>query len=190
MVRGKIEIKRIENESSRVVTFSKRRSGLLKKAFELSVLCDAEVALIIFSPKGRLYQFSTSSLIDETIDRYQRHYLTINNNIVKENKAQQPEKENEIGALHNKFNLLEESKRLLGESLDSCSIYDLKKLESQLEQSLCRIRARKNALFCEKIAELKEQERKLKVENAELTKMFEEEMLPLQLSLVPTVFDL
>ncbi|KAK4385049.1 MADS-box protein [Sesamum angolense] len=53
-------MKRIENASSRQVTFSKRRNGLLKKAYELSVLCDAEVALIIFSQKGRLYEFSSS----------------------------------------------------------------------------------------------------------------------------------
>ncbi|XP_020084132.1 uncharacterized protein LOC109707344 isoform X3 [Ananas comosus] len=60
MVRGKTEIKRIENATSRQVTFSKRRNGLLKKAFELSVLCDAEVALIVFSPRGKLYEFSSS----------------------------------------------------------------------------------------------------------------------------------
>lgn len=52
-------MKRIENATSRQVTFSKRRNGLLKKAFELSVLCDAEVALIIFSPRGKLYEFSS-----------------------------------------------------------------------------------------------------------------------------------
>ncbi|RZR96805.1 hypothetical protein BHM03_00025869, partial [Ensete ventricosum] len=60
MVRGKTEMKRIENATSRQVTFSKRRSGLLKKAYELSVLCDVEVALIIFSSRGRLYEFSSS----------------------------------------------------------------------------------------------------------------------------------
>ncbi|GFZ06913.1 AGAMOUS-like 14 [Actinidia rufa] len=64
MVRGKTEMKRIENTTSRQVTFSKRRGGLLKKAFELSVLCDAEVALIIFSPKGKLYEFSNSRCLD------------------------------------------------------------------------------------------------------------------------------
>uniref|UniRef100_A0A0D2ZSG4 MADS-box domain-containing protein n=1 Tax=Brassica oleracea var. oleracea TaxID=109376 RepID=A0A0D2ZSG4_BRAOL len=60
MVRGKIQIKKIENTTSRQVTFSKRRSGLLKKAHELSVLCDAQVAAIIFSQKGRLYDFASS----------------------------------------------------------------------------------------------------------------------------------
>ena len=60
MVRGKTQMRRIENPTSRQVTFSKRRSGLLKKAFELSVLCDAEVALIIFSTRGKLYEFASS----------------------------------------------------------------------------------------------------------------------------------
>ncbi|GMH17242.1 hypothetical protein Nepgr_019083 [Nepenthes gracilis] len=58
MGRGKVELKRIENNISRQVTFSKRRTGLFKKAHELSVLCDAEVALIVFSSRGRLYQFT------------------------------------------------------------------------------------------------------------------------------------
>ncbi|GMN32412.1 hypothetical protein TIFTF001_003663 [Ficus carica] len=61
MVRGKTQMKRIENAASRQVTFSKRRNGLLKKAFELSVLCDAEVALVIFSPRGKLYEFASST---------------------------------------------------------------------------------------------------------------------------------
>jgi len=60
MGRGKIEIKRIENTTSRQVTFCKRRNGLLKKAYELSVLCDAEVALIVFSNRGRLYEYANN----------------------------------------------------------------------------------------------------------------------------------
>ncbi|KAM1252199.1 hypothetical protein ACFX13_041066 [Malus domestica] len=58
MVRGKTQMKCIENTASRQVIFTKRRSGLLKKAFKLSVLCDAEVALVIFSARGKLYEFS------------------------------------------------------------------------------------------------------------------------------------
>jgi len=63
MVRGKTEVRRIENATSRQVTFSKRRSGLLKKAFELSVLCDAEVGLMVFSPRGKLYEFASSRFL-------------------------------------------------------------------------------------------------------------------------------
>ncbi|KAG0463991.1 hypothetical protein HPP92_020060 [Vanilla planifolia] len=66
MGRGKIEIKRIENTTNRQVTFCKRRNGLLKKAYELSVLCDAEVALIIFSNRGRLYEYANNSKDHET----------------------------------------------------------------------------------------------------------------------------
>jgi len=62
MGRGKIEIKRIENTTNRQVTFCKRRNGLLKKAYELSVLCDAEVALVVFSSRGRLYEYANNRL--------------------------------------------------------------------------------------------------------------------------------
>ncbi|KAE8725405.1 Floral homeotic protein AGAMOUS [Hibiscus syriacus] len=58
MGRVKIEINRIENTTNRQVTFRKRRNGLLKKAYELSVLCDAEVALVVFSGRGRLCEYA------------------------------------------------------------------------------------------------------------------------------------
>ncbi|KAL1308778.1 MADS-box protein SVP isoform X3 [Arachis ipaensis] len=60
MVRQKIKIKMIDNITARQVTFSKRRRGIFKKAQELSVLCDAEVALIIFSATGRLFEYASS----------------------------------------------------------------------------------------------------------------------------------
>ncbi|XP_029121382.1 MADS-box transcription factor 23 isoform X2 [Elaeis guineensis] len=71
MGRGKIVIRRIENSTSRQVTFSKRRKGLLKKAKELAILCDAEVGFVIFSSTGRLYDFASSSM-KSIIDRYSR----------------------------------------------------------------------------------------------------------------------
>lgn len=58
MGRVKLQIKRIENTTTRQVTFSKRRNGVIKKAYELSVLCDVDVALIMFSPSGRVSLFS------------------------------------------------------------------------------------------------------------------------------------
>ena len=64
MGRGRVELKRIENKINRQVTFAKRRNGLLKKAYELSVLCDAEVALIIFSNRGKLFEFCSTSKYD------------------------------------------------------------------------------------------------------------------------------
>lgn len=60
MGRGRVELKRIENKINRQVTFAKRRNGLLKKAYELSILCEVEVGLIIFSSRGRLFEFCSS----------------------------------------------------------------------------------------------------------------------------------
>ncbi|KAG0477180.1 hypothetical protein HPP92_014021 [Vanilla planifolia] len=73
MGRGRVQLKRIENKINQQVTFSKRRSGLLKKAHEISVLCDAEVALIIFSNKGKLCEYSTDSSMEKILERYERY---------------------------------------------------------------------------------------------------------------------
>ncbi|KAF9687176.1 hypothetical protein SADUNF_Sadunf02G0066500 [Salix dunnii] len=61
MGRGKIEIKRIENSSNRQVTYSKRRSGIIKKAKEITVLCDAQVSLVIFASSGRMHEYCSPS---------------------------------------------------------------------------------------------------------------------------------
>ncbi|CAL9095796.1 unnamed protein product [Musa textilis] len=60
MGRGKIAIRRIDNSTSRQVTFSKRRKGLLKKAKELAILCDAEVGVVVFSATGRVYDYAST----------------------------------------------------------------------------------------------------------------------------------
>lgn len=57
MGRGKIEIKRIENSSNRKVTYSKRQNGIIKKAKEITVLCDAKVSLIINSSTGKMVEY-------------------------------------------------------------------------------------------------------------------------------------
>ena len=66
-------MKRIENKINRQVTFSKRRSGLLKKAHEISVLCDAEVGLIVFSTKGKLFEYANDSCMERILERYERY---------------------------------------------------------------------------------------------------------------------
>nr|QCC72909.1 SOC1 [Macadamia integrifolia] len=164
MVRGKTQMKRIENATSRQVTFSKRRSGLLKKAFELSVLCDAEVALIVFSPRGKLYEFSNCGM-QKTIDRYQRlaRDVHIDSEAVEQNMQHL---KCEAANMAKKIELLQISKRqLAGEDLGSCSVDELHQIESQLERSLSNIRGRKTQLSKEQIEKLKEKERVLKREN-------------------------
>ncbi|CAL1401202.1 unnamed protein product [Linum trigynum] len=165
MVRGKTQMKRIENATSRQVTFSKRRNGLLKKAFELSVLCDAEVALIIFSPRGKLYEFSSASLI-KTIERYEKKQ--------KDNEAgskgfEDNTQNDDSFSMAKKIEQLEVSKRkLMGECLETCSVDELRKLECQLERSIIRIRARKTQLVLEQIEKLRQEEKTLMEENRKL----------------------
>ncbi|XP_065858128.1 agamous-like MADS-box protein AGL19 [Euphorbia lathyris] len=167
MVRGKTQMKRIENATSRQVTFSKRRNGLLKKAFELSVLCDAEVALIIFSPRGKLYEFSSCS-INKTIERYHKKAKDLGNSGKPVPENMQNLKEDSL-SLAKKIEFLEVSKRkLLGEGLEQCSVDELQQLENQLDRGLTRIRTRKNQLLREQIEQLKEEERVLVEENKKL----------------------
>ncbi|KAL9673217.1 hypothetical protein QQ045_029471 [Rhodiola kirilowii] len=70
MGRVKLEIKKIENTTNRQVTYSKRRNGLIKKAYELSVLCDVDLALIMFSPSGRPSLFSGKKSLEQILNRY------------------------------------------------------------------------------------------------------------------------
>ncbi|KAE9618680.1 hypothetical protein Lal_00047011 [Lupinus albus] len=67
--RRKVEMKKMSNGSNLQVTFSKRRSGLFKKASELCTLCGAEVALIVFSPADKAFSFGHPS-VGEIIDKY------------------------------------------------------------------------------------------------------------------------
>ncbi|XP_040948054.1 agamous-like MADS-box protein AGL11 isoform X2 [Gossypium raimondii] len=146
MGRGKIEIKRIENTTNRQVTFCKRRNGLLKKAYELSVLCDAEVALIVFSSRGRLYEYSNNN-IRSTIDRYKKACSdTSNTNTVTEINAQYYQQES--AKLRQQIQMLQNSNRhLMGDSLSSLTVKELKQVENRLERGITRIRSKKVTLF-------------------------------------------
>jgi MADS-box transcription factor, plant len=75
MGRGKIVIRRIDNSTSRQVTFSKRRNGILKKAKELAILCDAEVGLMIFSSTGRLYEYSSTRSVQRTVLKFHVNFV-------------------------------------------------------------------------------------------------------------------
>ncbi|XP_065369397.1 myocyte-specific enhancer factor 2 isoform X6 [Calliphora vicina] len=90
MGRKKIQISRITDERNRQVTFNKRKFGVMKKAYELSVLCDCEIALIIFSSSNKLYQYASTDM-DKVLLKYteynEPHESLTNKNIIeKENK--------------------------------------------------------------------------------------------------------
>ncbi|XP_028764009.1 floral homeotic protein AGAMOUS-like [Neltuma alba] len=154
--RGKIEIKRIENTTNRQVTFCKRRNGLLKKAYELSVLCDAEVALIVFSSRGRLYEYANNS-VKATIDRYKKACSDSTGGSTSEVNAQYYQQES--AKLRAQIsNLQNHNRQMMGEGLSNLHSKDLKNLEGRLERGISRIRSKKNELLFAEIEYMQKRE--------------------------------
>ncbi|CAH1442938.1 unnamed protein product [Lactuca virosa] len=170
MGRGRVTLKRIENKINRQVTFSKRRSGLLKKAHEISVLCDADVGLIIFSTKGKLCEFAANASMESILERYERHSYEERNNTTTDQES--------IGKwtlehakLKSRIELLEKTQsHIMGEDLDSLSLKELQNLEHQIDTSIKHIRLRKNQLMVETISMLQKKEKALQNQNNTLSK--------------------
>ncbi|KAL3723998.1 hypothetical protein ACJRO7_036076 [Eucalyptus globulus] len=168
MVKGKIAIRKINCSKSRQVTFFKRRTGLLKKAKELSILCDAEIGVIIFSCTGKLYEYASTSM-SSVIERY---------NSMKQDKEQQSNTSTEIQFLKKETEsmmqqlrcLQECNRRLMGEELSKLSLEDLKNLENVLEMGLKNVRSRKDQSFMEEMRELKRKLDHVEQDNVELRK--------------------
>ncbi|XP_040942404.1 MADS-box protein AGL24 isoform X5 [Gossypium hirsutum] len=137
MAREKIKIKKIDNLTARQVTFSKRRRGLFKKAEELSVLCDAEVALIIFSATGKLFEFASSRTCWEGI----------------------------ICIPTNWINHLLSFRQIRGEDLQGLNIDELQQLEKLLELGLTRVLETKGERIMNEISSLETKRAQLQEEN-------------------------
>ncbi|PKI61475.1 MADS-box transcription factor 23-like [Punica granatum] len=168
MGRGKIAIRRIDNSTSRQVTFSKRRKGLLKKAKELAILCDAEVGLVIFSSTGKLYEFASTSM-KSIIQRYntskEEHQQIVNP--LSEAKFWQ----REAAILREQLEILRENHRqLMGQQITGLGVKDLQNLESQLEMSLRGVRMKKEQILTNEIQELNRKGTIIHQENVELYK--------------------
>ncbi|CAO2828971.1 unnamed protein product [Amaranthus hypochondriacus] len=170
MGRGRVELKRIENKINRQVTFAKRRNGLLKKAYELSVLCDAEVALIIFSNRGKLYEFCSSPSMLKTLEKYQTsNYGAPDHNTVSSREALEISSQQEYLKLKARFETLQRQNRnLQGEDLGSLSSKDLEALERQLDMTLKQIRAMRTQFMVDELTKLQKQEHMLNEANMNL----------------------
>ncbi|KAM0881054.1 hypothetical protein ACQ4PT_033181 [Festuca glaucescens] len=162
MTRRKIVIKRIENMSKRQDTFCKRRSGLLKKAQELAILCDVQVAVIVFSSTGRLYEYASSTTTTTTS-------MAMASILQKYRSAQEQQQllnpvsqlmfwEGEARKLQQEMQMLQEyHRKLMGERLSNLGVKDLCLLEHQLEKSLHRIKEKKGCIFHQENIKLTEE---------------------------------
>ncbi|XP_041436334.1 MADS box transcription enhancer factor 2, polypeptide C (myocyte enhancer factor 2C) L homeolog isoform X12 [Xenopus laevis] len=113
MGRKKIQITRIMDERNRQVTFTKRKFGLMKKAYELSVLCDCEIALIIFNSTNKLFQYASTDM-DKVLLKYteynEPHESRTNSDIVETlrkkglNGCDSPDPDADDSALNKKEN--------------------------------------------------------------------------------------
>ncbi|GMP33231.1 hypothetical protein CsSME_00006647 [Camellia sinensis var. sinensis] len=180
MGRGRVQLKRIENKINRQVTFSKRRSGLLKKAHEISILCDAEIALIIFSTKGKLFEYSTDSCMERILERYER-YSHAERQLIATDTESQGSWTLENAKLKARLEVLQKNQRhLMGEDIDTLNLKELQNLEHQLDSALKHIRTRKNQLMYESISELQKKDKALQEQNNLLTKQEKEQQAQLE----------
>lgn len=156
MVRRKIKIKKIENATTRQITFSKRRVGLLKKAHDLSVLCDADVGVIVFSGKGKLFQFASRSM-QAILDRYVTSQGDSGSSDLLLNcpdDGAQGHQSDKLVQYTEKVKSLQ--RNLMGDDLERLSLKDLIQLEQLIHQGLGRIRAKKDEKFIEHLEQIKE----------------------------------
>ncbi|KAG7607350.1 Transcription factor MADS-box [Arabidopsis thaliana x Arabidopsis arenosa] len=154
MGRRRVEIKRIENKSSRQVTFCKRRNGLMEKARQLSILCGSSVALFIVSSTGKLYNSSSGDSMAKIISRFKIQQADDPETLDLEDKTQDYLSHKEL--LEIVQSKIEEAKG------DNVSIESLISMEEQLKSALSVIRARKTELLMELVKNLQDKVGKLK----------------------------
>ncbi|XP_060173273.1 agamous-like MADS-box protein AGL27 isoform X2 [Lycium barbarum] len=162
MGRRKVEIKRIQEKSCRQVAFSKRRKGLLKKAKALSTLCDVDVAVVIFSNSGKLYEFSNTNSLTGILQQYESHIEA-----EKEISAEiLLEEHSKCSRFMKMGELLQTTERQLEETnADGLAVTDLVHLENELQTALIQARSRKTHLMLESVKGLHEKQKLLREEN-------------------------
>ncbi|KAB2617542.1 MADS-box protein JOINTLESS [Pyrus ussuriensis x Pyrus communis] len=167
MAREKIQIKKIDNATARQVTFSKRRRGLFKKAEELSVLCDADIALIIFSSTGKLFEYASASM-KEILERHNLHSKNLD-------KLEQPSLELQLVENSNYSRLSKEIaakshqlRQMRGEEIQGLSLEELQQLEKSLEAGLGGVVEKKSEKIMKEINDLQRNAMQLTEENERL----------------------
>uniref|UniRef100_A0A0E0AQ33 MADS-box domain-containing protein n=1 Tax=Oryza glumipatula TaxID=40148 RepID=A0A0E0AQ33_9ORYZ len=145
MARGKVQLRRIENPVHRQVTFCKRRAGLLKKARELSILCEADIGIIIFSAHGKLYDLSTTGTMEELIERYK----SASGEQANACGDQRMDPKQEAMVLKQEINLLQKGLRYIygNRANEHMTVEELNALERYLEIWMYNIRSAKEGML-------------------------------------------
>nr|AZV23898.1 flowering locus C [Boechera stricta]AZV23899.1 flowering locus C [Boechera stricta]AZV23900.1 flowering locus C [Boechera stricta] len=177
MGRKKLEIKRIENKSSRQVTFSKRRNGLIEKARQLSVLCDASVALLVVSASGKLYSFSSGDNLVKILDRYGKQHADDFKALDLQSEALN------YGSHHELLELVESE--LVKSNVNNVSVDSLGQLGEHLETALSVTRAKKTEVMLKLVENLKEKDKLLKEENQVLASQMKKNHVEAEMEMSP-----
>ncbi|XP_020571650.1 MADS-box transcription factor 16-like [Phalaenopsis equestris] len=139
MGRGKIEIKKIENPTNRQVTYSKRRAGIMKKASELTVLCDAQLSLVMFSSTGKFSEYCSPTTDTKSV--YDRYQQVSGINLWSEQYEKMQNTLNHLKEINH--NLRREIRQRMGEDLEGLEIKELRGLEQNMDEALKLVRNRK-----------------------------------------------
>ncbi|GKU92531.1 hypothetical protein SLEP1_g6244 [Rubroshorea leprosula] len=115
--RQKIEMKKIENEDDKLITFSKRRTGIYKKASELVTLCGAEIGFVVFSPAGKPFSFGHPS-IESIVNKYLNENPPPNDNTHPLVEAHRKMKINQLTHQYNEIEVQLDSEMERGKMLD------------------------------------------------------------------------
>ncbi|KAL9151786.1 hypothetical protein ABFS82_11G074400 [Erythranthe guttata] len=177
MGRRKLEMKEIENNSARMVCFSKRRSGLIKKAKELSVLCDVDVATIFFSKSGKLYQYCSTDRIAPILERYRIAREQLGASSTGYSEAPMGQSSEHPGFIITRNGLLRNFARDLNEAcIDELSVTDLILLQKQTEAALIQISSTKTQMMLDTISTLREQKNMLAKEKRRLEEIIQSQI--------------
>eukprot|EP00252_Welwitschia_mirabilis_P001255 TRINITY_DN1114_c0_g1_i2.p1 TRINITY_DN1114_c0_g1~~TRINITY_DN1114_c0_g1_i2.p1 ORF type:complete len:206 (+),score=33.09 TRINITY_DN1114_c0_g1_i2:89-706(+) len=174
-INAKPPLKKIPNAGRRHICFARRRNGIFKKAKELSLLCDAEIALFVFSEAGQLFQFASHDM-KSTLLRYDSMNGRIMERLCSSFDSEQSSSLQyyEVGKemLARKIISLEKSQRnITGEDLDSLTLEELNYLEKKMDRAVRRITRQKLRAMWDEIRLLKGQVRSLEEENKKFRTM-------------------
>nr|UXR27463.1 MADS transcription factor AP3-1 [Staphisagria picta] len=170
MGRGKIEIKRIENPTNRQVTYSKRRAGIVKKAKELNVLCDAEVSLIMFSSTGKCTDYTSPNTTMKKL--FQKYQQSSGRDLWHSQYQQMQDTLNKLKETNIK--LRKQIGQRVGEDLNDLSLDELRGLEHHLDTSLKIVIQRKFNVIATQTETCRKKIKNLEEINSNLLQEYEE----------------